>query len=126
MAKVLNDNERKYRRDDLVSKLSNEIECVVQGFQTAYRIRNTKYTPEFIAELDIEVEALADIIEKLLDFQTEIDNQKHFYTIGFKKQIKATNKEEALDILKGQIDSTFDIVDLLSVEEIVEGMEVEE
>lgn len=126
MAKVLNDNERKYRRDDLVSKLGNEIECVVQGFQAGYGIRNTEYTPEFVAELNIEIEALADIIEKLLDFQTKIDNQKKFYTIGFKKQIKATNKEEALDILKGQIDSTFDIADLLSVEEIVEGTEVEE
>lgn len=122
MAKVLNEIERENRREDILQRIDSDVENILRRLQDRYGIHNGECPPELGVELDLAIEKVGEVVEKILDLQTEIDNRKRFYAINFKMQIKAANAEEALDKLKGKIDGTFDIADLLDVKE----MEVEE
>lgn len=122
MAKVLDEIERGIRRENLLQKIDYEVDCIFRLLRDRYGIKNGECPPELAHALDVAMESVVNVMEKILDLQTEIDNRERYYTINFKTQIKATNAEEALDKLKGQIDSVFDIADLLDVKE----MEVEE
>ena len=121
MAKVLNELERENRRNDIFQRIDSDVENILRRLQDRYGIHNGECPPELAHELDVAMENVVNVMEKILDLQTEIDNRERFYAINFKMQIKATNAEEALDKLKGKIDGTFDIADLLDVKE----MEVE-
>lgn len=122
MAKVLNELERENRREDIFQKIDYEVGSILRLLQDRYGIHNGECPPELAHGLDVAMESVVNVMEKILDLQTEIDNRERFYAINFKMQIKATNAEEALDKLKGQIDSVPDIACLLDVRE----MEVEE
>ena len=122
MAKVLNELERENRRDDIFQKIDYAVDCIFRLLQDRYGIKNGECPPELAHALDVAMESVVNVMEKILDLQTEIDNREQFYAFSFKTQIKAKNTEEAINKLKGKIDSTFDIADLLDVKE----MEVEE
>lgn len=75
-------------RKEIINRLETAIDDIFWNIQEEWGIESGDITPELSLELDTVTNNLAAIIEKVLERQMEIDDEKQAIEYRYKKEIE--------------------------------------